>query len=157
MEREPLFEDDINTAVEGLQLVPDRLPSVLPSKHDIKMFRADLIERLTGNLGPLKAYLLVKLIEKIIAEKEEGVIKQLQDGAKSEFQMLYPRDKTAEVLGAKVSIKGRSYWTYPEDINAFEVELKAMEARLKGMKKAAEIDGRAMHMQVPDASISVSF
>ncbi len=157
MEREELFDDDVDTTVEGLQLVPDRLPKQLPSKHEIKMFRADLVERLTGNLGPLKAYLLVKLIEKIIADKDEGVIKQMQEGAKKEFQQLYPRDKSAEILGAKVTIKGRSWWTYPSDIDAFEVECKAMEARLKGMKKAAEIDGRAIQMQNPDASLSISF
>jgi hypothetical protein len=121
------------------------------------MFRAGLIERMTGNLGPLKAYLLVKLIEKIIADKEEGIIKQMQDAAKDEFQQLYPRDKTADVLGAKVSVKGRSYWSYPDEVNAFEVEVEEMKRRLSGMKKAAEIDRRAQRMQVPDASLSVSF
>lgn len=156
-EREPLFDEEIETTVEGLQLVPDRLPTMLPSKHEIKMFRAGLIERMTGNLGPLKAYLLVKLIEKIIADKDEGLIKQMQDAAKDEFQQLYPRDKTADVLGAKVSVKGRSYWTYPDEINAFEVEVEEMKRRLAGMKKAAEIDRRAQRMQVSDASLSVQF
>lgn len=155
--REPLFEDDIDTTVEGLQLVPDRLPTMLPTKQEIRTFRAGLIERLTGNLGPLKGYLLIKLIEKIVADKEEGIIKQLQEAAKAEFQQLYPRDKTVEVLGARVSVKGRSYWNYPEDINAFEMEVESMKSRLAGMKKAAEIDGRAKSIKVSDASLSVSF
>lgn len=156
--REPLFDDnEIDTAVEGLQLVPDRLPAVLPTKQEIRTFRAGLIERLTGNLGPLKAYLLVKLIEKIVADKEEGVIKHLQEDATKEFKSLYPQDKTVEVLGVKVSTKGRSYWTYPVNVNEFEVVVSEMTDKLKGMKKASEIDKSAVRMQVPDVTLSVSF
>lgn len=156
-EREPLFDEQPDPVIDGLELAPERLPCALPTRQDIRHLRAGLIERLTGNLGPLKAFLLVKLIEKIVADKEEGVIKQLQDGAKREFQQLHPQVKTAEVLGIRVSIKGRSYWTYPKDIDVLEVEVEDMKRKLAGMKKAAEIDGRAQRMQVPDANLSVSF
>jgi hypothetical protein len=156
--RDPLFDEvEVETAIDGLQLVPDRLPAILPTKQEIRTFRADLIERLTGNLGPLKAYLLVKLIEKIVADKEEGVIKHLLDGATTEFMSLYPNQKTAEVLGVSVTTKGRSYWTYPVNVNEFEVVVEEMKAKLAGMKKASEIDKSATRMQVPNVSLSVSF
>lgn len=157
-EREELFDAvELDTAIEGLQLVPDRLPAILPTKQELRTFRADLVERLTGNLGPLKAYILVKLIEKVVADKEEGVIKHLQDKATEEFKLLYPQDKTAEIMGARITTKGRTYWTYPANVNEFEMVVAEMTAKLKGMKKASEIDKSAIAAQVPNVSLSVSF
>lgn len=160
MQREQLFPDEPEPAVEadtGLMLVPRALPAVYPTKQEIRTYRAELIERLTGALGNLEAYLFVKFIEKTIADKDEGVVKMLGEHALKEFMQRFPNSKTETVRGAHVTVKGKSYYEYPADVQELEIEVEALKRKLAGAKKAAEIDGRAKKLVVPGTTISVSF
>jgi|GEM_PF-5290310 len=154
-EKEELFEEDHR--VLPVSLVPTAFPARLPGKHEIRMHRAELIERLTGELGALRTLILMKLIEKLIADREEGIIQQIKDDALAEFTRLHPDRKTAEMHGATVSRRGKSWYEYPEDVNVLEVRLKELEREFKARKKEAEISGRARKMTSDAASISVSF
>jgi len=154
VDREPLFDDEEDVSYD---LIPMRLPVQMPTKHDMKMYRAQLVERLTGELGALRALILVKLIEKIVADKEEGVIEQIKGTALEEFQRDFPGTKSAEINGVSVSVARKTWWEYPQDVNELEVEVAEMTRKLKAAKKAAEIEGRAHKMTNDFGTIRVSF
>jgi hypothetical protein len=157
--KEELFPEEPTTTIPAL--IPTDFPGQLPDKQAIRAYRADLVEELTGRLGPLKAYVLVKLIENIVAHKDEGLIKHIKDDAQKELEKLLenetPGVKEIDFHGVRVSVKGRTYYDYPAHVNELEVAAKEADRKWKGAKKAAEIDGSAAKMHNPSASITVTF
>ncbi|MCZ7558557.1 MAG: hypothetical protein M5R41_19385 [Bacteroidia bacterium] len=156
--RDFAFDDDEHpVSIVDLQIVPYEMPAEFPKKQEIRSYRADLLEQLTGRLNPLRAYILVKFIEKVIAEKDEGMVSMLKDLAKDEFINSFPGVKTHDINGVTVSIKGQTRYEYPPHIAEMEKEVAVMKQKIDNAKKIAEIDGSALKFVNPHGTIAVSF
>lgn len=120
---------------------PD-IPFQFPDKQGRRSQRAEIMDMLIARHGYVGAYVLVKYIEKLVAEDKEGLVHHLKAGAESELEERY--GGKAEIAGAKVSISsGRGWYEYPEEVTALEQKKKALEAEIAEMKKSCELDGTA--------------
>lgn len=154
---ESLFDEEPEVAISDLRIVPYTLPVEFPKKQEIRTYRADLIEQLTGRMDPLDAYLMVKFIEKVLTEKDEGVVSLMKDRAKEAFLRRFGGSKTEVVRGATVSVKAQTRWEYPAQIEALERDLAVKKQELANAKKIAEVDGTARKFTDPVGTLSIMF
>lgn len=152
-EREELFEEDAPVAIPVALTVPTKFPG----KHEMMTARPQIIEELVGKHGALKTYLLMKFIEKLLLDKDQGIAKQIKDAAEVEYLEKYGKGST-EIMGVKITPRSANgYWNYPPEVCALETELEELKRKVAGAKKAAEIDGRAKQFKTDDKTISVTF
>lgn len=152
-EREELFEDDEPVEIPMSLAVPTRFPN----KHEMMAARPAIIEDLVGKHGALKTFLLIKFVEKLLLDKDQGVARQIKDAAEIEYLEKYGKGST-EIMGVKVTPRSaNAIWIYPPEVAAMETELEEMKRKVAGAKKAAEIDGRATKYKTDDKTISVTF
>lgn len=133
------------------------MPAEFPKKQEIRDFRKVLLEELTGRMDPLDAYIMVKLMEKILAEKDEGLTSLMKEHAMDAFLKRFGGSKTEEIRGVKVSIKGATTWQYPAHIAEMEKQLDLLKADIAAEKKKAEITGDALATTIPAKTISITF
>lgn len=139
------------TAAQFLQLMPEKFPD----KHTMVFQRKAIVEHLVGKFGYLRAYLLMKYIEKLFLDKEDGAINQVKDAAAADFREAY--GEKGEVCGVNISTRQGHFYVYPKEVVDFEAEVEQLKLKLKGMKKAAEIDGSATKYADNDKTITIKF
>lgn len=152
-EREELFDDDEPVDIPMTLAVPTRFPN----KHEMMEARPRIIEDLVGKHGALKTFLLIKFVEKLLLDKDQGVARQIKDAAEIEYLEKYGKG-SHEIMGVKVTPRSaNAMWIYPPEVAAMETELDELKRKVAGAKKAAEIDGRATKYKTDDKTISVTF
>jgi hypothetical protein len=152
-EKDVLFPED--QEFDPASIVHITAPARFPTKLEMKIARGVFMREVVETIGPLRAYMVIKVVEKMLLDKEEGMLMQLKSDATKEFQ--HRGGGKQDVFGASVSYRKTTKWTYPDDIMQDEATLNNIYLELAGRKKAAEIDGRATKMEVGDGGIVVSF
>lgn len=152
-DREPLFEEDAEIDLPVALTVPARFPT----KHEMMVARPRIIEHLVGQHGALKTFLLIKFVEKLLLDKDQGVARQIKDAAECEYLEKYGTG-SQEIMGVKITPRSaNALWIYPPEVAAMETQLDELKRRVAAARKAAEIEGTAMKYKTDDKTISVTF
>jgi hypothetical protein len=142
MMEESIFDDKM-VKIDNPLLGAIGIYNNLPTKHEMQEIRANTLKAMLANMKPLEAYVIFKSIEKLVVDKDEGLIKQLKDKAVTSFKEDFPFEKSATVLGAKVGYSARSYFTYSAELQVEEHAIDVKYEELKKKKKIEELNGTA--------------
>lgn len=123
-------------------LIPLILPTRLPNKHELKFMRKEFYDKVAWKYGSLKAYIIAKAYEKLVADKDEGLIKTLKSEAETEFNIDL-KGVPQSILGVKISNKGMSYWIYSDELQAKMDDLKKQIAEIEALQKEEQRNGLA--------------